>query len=132
MNHRLEGISTLYFVWNADWSLAGAVRAASDFVRGVESCALCEIVYDGVREKREWKACKSSIPVPIETMCRNKLPEPHSRAAGNEFPVVLAMIDGECVNLLGKSEIESCRGDVDKFKGLLLSKLGGDATGNNG
>jgi len=117
-----QNIETLYFVWNADWSIKGALQAATDFVRGVESCALCDIAYDGARKKTAWKECHASIPVPIETVYRNKLDDRLAVVAGDEFPVVLATIGGNPFKLLDKSEIESCNASVDAFKALLIEK----------
>jgi len=101
-----------------------ALKAASDFVKGVESCALCEIAYSGVKEKGAWKQCKASIPVPIEVLYRNKLDTRLSKAAGQEFPIVLAQINGQLQKVLGKDEIESCQGDVESFKALLTEHSG--------
>ena len=106
MSNAFKGIERLYYVWNADFSVKGAVKAAADFIRGVEECALCEIAYDGIRQKPTWKQCQESLPVPIETRCRNQLDEPLAHAAGGEYPVVLALVNGRIIKLLGSSDIE--------------------------
>lgn len=116
-------VDALYFIWNADWSLGGAVQAAADFVRGVESCALCDIAYSGVKEKGAWKDCKASIPVPIETLFRNELAARLEAAAGDAFPVVLAERGGTLERIMSPADIEACKGDVDAFKAALTAAL---------
>lgn len=122
------GISRLVFVWNADWSIGGALRAAADFVRGVESCALCDIAYSGIKEKRAFKDCKASIPVPIEALCRNQLDDRLAAAADGEFPAVIAERDGELSVVMGPAAIEACQGDVDAFKAALEAAVAAQAT----
>lgn len=119
MADAFDGIDALYFVWNADWSIGGALQATADFIRGVESCALCEIAYAGVKEKSGWKDCKASIPVPIETLCRNQLDDRLRAAAGDAFPVVLAERGDRVDVIMGPDAIEACQGDVEAFKAAL-------------
>lgn len=119
MRGAFEGIDGLYFVWNSDWSIGGVLKAAADFVRGVESCSLCEIAYSGVREKSEWKECKAAIPVPLVVLFRNRLDDRLAAVAGDAFPVVLAEVGQRIVIAMDAASIEACRGDVATFKAAL-------------
>lgn len=116
-------IESLYFIWNADWSIGGALQAGRDFVRGVESCALCDIAYQGVRQKSDWKACKAEISVPIQTLYKNQAEPELINAAQNRFPVVIAQSSAGLVKLLDKEEIEACHGDVQSFKQKLTRSM---------
>ena len=118
-----DDVEQFYFVWNADWSIAGALNAAKEFVQGVESCALCDIAYSGVTQKADWKACKASIPVPIETLYKNKLPEELVGFANDDFPLVLVKTFKATFKMLDNKQIESCEGDVEAFKDLILDTL---------
>lgn len=122
MSNDFQNIERIYYVWNADFSVKGALKAAADFVRGVEECALCEIAYSGVRQKPEWKQCQESLDVPIEAMCRNQLDDRLAEAADGEFPVVLAEVGGRVVKLMGSERIASCQGDVGRFKQALTER----------
>lgn len=117
-----ENIERLYYVWNADFSVKGAFKAAADFVRGVEDCALCEIAYNGIRQKPEWKQCQESLSVPIEALCRNQLDDRLVEAANGEFPIVLAEVNGRIVKLMGAEQITRCQGDVGRFKEALTER----------
>ena len=123
MDNHYARIDQLYFIWNADWSIRGAIDAARDFVKGVESCALCEIAYSGVVQKSEWKECNASIPAPVTILYKNKVPEPLLRVADGMFPVVIVETDGTLRRLLEKDDIEACQGSVNAFKTILEQKI---------
>lgn len=49
-------------------------------------------------------------------MYRNQLSEEAAKAAGHEYPAVLARVGNDTVKLLGKAEIDACDGDLDKVQ----------------
>ncbi|MCB9108375.1 MAG: hypothetical protein H6633_29620 [Anaerolineales bacterium] len=116
-----ENIEKIYLIWNADWSIG--VQAAKDFVSGIESCALCAIVYSGVKQKTEWKACQATIPVPIETVYKNKITGSLKAVVKEDFPAVVAETNKELIKLMGKAEVEACEGDVEKFRSALEQRM---------
>lgn len=116
-------VDCIYFVWNAEHNLKGACLAIADFVQNKHSCSLCEIAYHTVTQKGDWKDYKQALSIPVEEMYRNQLSEEGAKAAGHEYPAVLARVGNHTVKLLGKAEIDACDGDLDKFKELLDSRL---------
>ena len=119
MSGTYKGIEKLYFIWNSDWSLGGFLQGAKDYIEGTHSCSLCEMAYSGVKKKSEWKTCTSSVPVPIDAIYKNQIPEYLTAIVGTEFPVVAAKTKSGYVKLLGKEEIDGCSGSLEAFKKLL-------------
>lgn len=116
-------IDKIYFVWNEDFSLAAVFRAVGEVLRGKHSCSLCDIAYNRVTKKPEWKDYRRSLEIPSEELYRNQLIPTQREAAESEFPVVLADAGERVVVLLGKQEIDSCNGDLDTFKRKLNKAL---------
>lgn len=116
-------IERIYFVWNADFSLKGGIRALSDVLQQQHSCSLCEIAYHTITQKSGWKAYKKSLGVPCQEPCRNQLNRALVAAAGGKFPAVLAKTTDNAVVLLNNDDIDSCDGSLEKFKIKLDSKL---------
>ncbi|MCH9669766.1 MAG: hypothetical protein K0U76_14770 [Actinomycetia bacterium] len=122
-------IERLYLVWNAELSLMGGLTYVANRVRGIEECALCELTYDGLSEKADFKRCKRDIGLPFDGVYRNRLDSAQAAVAGDEFPCVLAKTPTGLVKLLGRTEIESCAGDLDRFADLLREAI--DRNGNS-
>lgn len=116
-------IDKIYFVWNADFSLAAAVRAVGEILRGEHSCSLCDVAYNRLTKKSGWKDYCRSLEIPSEELYRNQLTSIQDKAAEGKFPVVLADADERVVVLLRKQEIDSCSGDLDAFKRKLNKAL---------
>ncbi|MGH7285493.1 MAG: hypothetical protein ACRELY_28560, partial [Polyangiaceae bacterium] len=83
-------IKRLYLVWNADLSLKGGLAYVANRLRGTEECALCELTYDGLSEKSQFKQCKRDIGLPFEGVYKNRLDPEQSKVADGDFPCVLA------------------------------------------
>lgn len=118
-----EMIERLYLVWNADMSLMGGLAYVANRVRGIEACALCELTYDGLSEKADFKQCKQDIGLPVEGVYRNRMDPAQAAVAGDDFPCVLAKTSTGLVKLLSRIEIESCGGDLDRFADLLREAI---------
>ena len=116
-------IERLYLVWNAELSLMGGLAYVANRLRGTDECALCELTYDGLTEKPRFKECKQDIGLPFEGVYRNKMSSQQAAAAGDDFPCVLAERPTGLVKLLGRTEIESCQGDLDRFADLLRKAI---------
>ncbi len=117
-----KNIEKLYFIWNSDWSINGFFRGAKEYILNTHSCSLCEMAYSGIKKNPEWKKCTSSVPVPIDTLYKNQIPEYLESIVGTEFPVVVAKTKRGFVKLLGKAEIDSCSGSLTEFNKLLDQK----------
>ncbi|NEO83174.1 MAG: hypothetical protein F6J87_02770 [Spirulina sp. SIO3F2] len=116
-------VEKLYFVWNADWSLAGAMQAIQEWLTQTSTCALCEIAYAGIRPKAEWQQCQAAIPVPVEILCRNQLSPALQAASGDAFPVVIAQTAQGLILVLEREAIAACEGDVERFRVALEAAL---------
>lgn len=112
-------IERLYLVWNAELSLMGGLAYVANRLRGVDDCALCELTYNGLTEKPQFKQCKQDIGLPFEGVYRNRMDSEQAAVAGDDFPCVLAKTPKGLIKLLGRNEIESCDGDLDRFTDLL-------------
>ena len=108
-------IERLYLVWNAELSLTGGLAYVAGRLRGKDECALCEITYNGLTEKPEFKQCKRDIGLPFEGVYRNRMDAEQAAVAADDFPCVLGKKPTGLVKLLGRTEIESCAGDLDLF-----------------
>lgn len=121
--YALAMIERLYLVWNAELSLTGGLAYVANRLRGKDECALCELTYAGITEKREFKQCKQDIGVPFEGVYRNRMNVEQATAAAGDFPCVLAGTPSGLVKLLGRTEIESCDGDLDLFADRLRQAI---------
>ena len=117
--HAFEMIERLYLVWNAELSFTCGLAYVASRLRGMDECALCEITYDGLTEKPEFKQCKQDIGLPFEGVYRNRMDAEQAARAAGDFPCVLARTPTGLVKLLGGAEIESCAGDLDLFSDRL-------------
>jgi hypothetical protein len=114
-------VSEIILIYNADWSIAGAVEYLAETLRGTDSCALCEITHNAVSEKRDWKSCKAKLGVDVRGLYRNQL-TPELSAAARSFPCVLVAVDGGYQSLLDRKQLETCKGDPQVLLELLRSE----------
>ena len=112
-------VQRLVGVYDADGSLRGEVAYWIRARLGRAHCALCDITHSSVRERSEWKACRTSLPVPFELFHRDDQPPEVRAAAGTEAPYVLAATESDLVLLLDGDALESCGGEIDAFADAL-------------
>ena len=119
----MSAIQRIVFVWNADFSLAGGMRALKEVATGHHSCTLCAIAYHRIRQTRDWTAYKAELSkrygLVIKEPCRNQLKQAERAAADGDFPAVLAHTNKGVLKLLGSRDIDACRGDFARFKDKL-------------
>lgn len=116
-------VERLLLLWNADLSLTGGLAYVAQKLRGRDECALCELTYGAFGEKPRWKACKGDFGVPFEGVYRNHATDEQRRAAGDEFPCVLAQTSTGLFKLLHRRSIEECGGNLDRFADRLREAL---------
>ncbi|WP_306251695.1 hypothetical protein [Parvularcula sp. IMCC14364] len=126
-------ITKIYFVWNADKSLKGAVLGMIEVMRGIDSCSLCDITYNGLTPKPEWINYKAKLEsqhqVDITEYYRNKLPDTLAGFIRGKFPAIIGeRADGALLRLLSPSAIDECAGDLDQFMEVLDAELDYQAT----
>jgi len=112
-------VQRLVGVYDADGTLRGEVAYWIGARLGRAHCALCDITHSSVRERSEWKACRTSLPVPFELFHRDDQPPEVRAAAGTEAPYVLAATESDLVLLLDGDALESCGGEIDAFADAL-------------
>lgn len=116
-------IVRLIGVYDADGSLRGEVAYWVGARLGRRHCSLCEVTHGIFTEKRDWKLCRDSLPVPFETFHRDDQPDDVRRATGDRAPIVVAETDSDLVILLSGDEIASSRGDPERFAELIESAV---------
>jgi hypothetical protein len=125
-------VARLLLVYNADWSLMGGLRYASERIRtGRDPCALCDLTYDGLTENEQWKQCRLELGVPVEGVYRNHLDPPMRAASGGEYPCVLAEVDGGYVRLLSPNAFETCTAKTGEARVECLHAVLTDALAND-
>ncbi|MBM3675565.1 MAG: hypothetical protein FJW88_11600 [Actinobacteria bacterium] len=108
-------IRRLVGVYDADGTLRGELAYWVGARLGRAHCALCDVTHGLLRERRDWRACRSGLPVPFATCHRDDQPEAVRDAAGGVVPVVVADTDAGQVVLLGPDEIEACAGSPERL-----------------
>ena len=98
-------------VYNAEGTVRGELAYWVGRRLGRVHCALCDITHGSVRERSDWRAARSGLPVPFDTYHRDDQPPAARALAGNELPVVLGeRSDGVMVPLLGPFDLDGCHG----------------------
>ena len=112
-------IRRLIGVYDADGTLRGELTYWVNARFGKAHCALCDITHGLTRQKREWKECRSTLPVEFDTFHRDDQPD-HVRAAANDIaPVVVAETDDGVTLLLGPAELDACHGSTEAMMAAL-------------
>jgi len=123
----MKTIERIAFVWNADFSLSGGVRALKELVDGHHSCTLCAIAYHRITQTAEWKTYKQELAkrlgAEIRQPCRNQLTAAELKFAAEDFPTVLAHTSVGIVKLLSATEINACNGEFAAFRAKLDERL---------
>jgi hypothetical protein len=113
----IEGSSIvrLIGVYDADGSIRGELAYWIGARLGSRHCALCDITHGKVRERADWKECKSSLNVPFETFHRDDAPREILQLPGLQLPAVLAQTEVGYVPLLDPSELSQCNGSPESM-----------------
>jgi hypothetical protein len=125
-------IERITFVWNADFSVAGGLRALKEALEGHHSCTLCAIAYHRVTQTSAWTAYKTELAgrlrAEIREPCRNQLTAEESAAAASDYPTVLAHTATGVTKLLGSEDIDRCNGEFSAFRAMLDAAIGAHAS----
>jgi hypothetical protein len=108
-------IVRLVGVYNADATFRGELAYWVGARLGRRHCALCDITHGLIRERPEWSACRTGMPIPFDTVHRNDQPSLVREAAGAQAPVVVAETDDGHVLLLTPANIEACDGSIEEL-----------------
>src|SRR3954466_4013830 len=94
-------------VYDADSTLRGELSYWIGARLGRAHCALCDITHGLVRERDDWKRCRSTFAVPFDTFHRDDQPEAVRRVVGDALPAVAAETDEGVVALLDPAALEA-------------------------
>ncbi len=114
-------IRALVGVYNADSTLRGELAYWVGARLGRAHCSLCDITHGSIREKGEWKECRTGLPVPFDTYHRDDQPVPVKELIGAQLPAVVADTDHGLVMLLDPGSLERCSGSVDQLTDALTA-----------
>lgn len=105
-------------VYDADGTALGELTY---FVRarlGRAHCSLCDITHGRVRERDDWRACRSSLSVPFDAYHRDDQPAA-VRALGRPPLVAAEHDDGSYSVVLDADALASCAGSPERLVALL-------------
>ena len=106
-------IVRLIGVYDADGTVRGELSYWIGARFGRAHCSLCDITHGLLRERPEWRTCRSDLPVPFDTYHRDDQPESVRATIGDSAPAVVAETVGGTVQMLGPTELAECRGSID-------------------
>lgn len=112
-------VERLTGVYDADGSLIGELRYVLGKLLGSAHCALCDISHRGVREKSEFRQCRSELPVPFEVVHLDERSDEIARLTAGRTPCVVAHTSEGALILLDAERLEACEGEVGAFRGAL-------------
>jgi hypothetical protein len=108
-------IVRLVGVYDADSTFRGELAYWVGARLGRRHCALCDITHGTVRQRPEWKESQARLPVPFDTFHRDDQPDSIRTAAHGQAPVVVAATDAGHVLLLAPSDLNACKGSIDRL-----------------
>ena len=107
----MRTIERLVFVYDAKSGSLAAFASSARKMLLVKSCALCTITHGVLGERKEWRACRSMLPVPIDYHHRDDLPDTLRSITAGVLPCIAVVLDGGTPTILLDSiELEACAG----------------------
>ena len=108
-------VRRLIGVYNADGTVIGELSYLVGSRLGRKHCSLCDITHGLLRQKSEWQACRTALPVPFNTFHRNDQPHEVRLVTGDIAPMVVAQTDVTMIILLEPDVLADCGGSIDKM-----------------
>lgn len=103
-------VERLVGIYNASGTLWGELSYWLKARVGVAHCALCDITHGSVREKDEWKRCRSRLPVPVVTVHLDERDEAMAAFTDGRTPCVVAETADGLVMLVESDQLAACDG----------------------
>ncbi len=107
-------IISLIGVYDADGTVIGEVTYWLGARIGRAHCALCEVTHGLFTERDSWRRWRRSLPVPFELFHRDDAPS-EVLAMVDALPTVVARTADGLVELMGRSALEECSGELATF-----------------
>lgn len=118
----MSALLRLIGVYDADGTFRGEIAYWIGARFGQRHCALCDITHGMFRERSDWQACRSELPVSFDTYHRNDMPAA-VRDLGAELPAVFAETDAGVALVLGAAALTACGGDPQSLVDAIRSRL---------
>jgi hypothetical protein len=109
-------VDRLSLVYDARGGIVGELAYAVGRARGTRHCALCGLTHGRVRERREWRDFRTSLPVSVRAYHLNDQPDDVAAAAAGSAPAVVAHCGRDAVLLLDRPELERIGGELEQFR----------------
>jgi hypothetical protein len=106
----LTEVTELVGVYHANGTVLGELTYWIKARLGRGHCQLCDITHGSVREKSEWRTCRSSLPVPFTTVHLDERSPEVARATEGLTPCVVAVTAEGIRILLDPADLERCAG----------------------
>ena len=118
-----QTIVRLIGVYNAEGTLRGELAYWVGKRLGRTSCSLCDITHGSVRERSDWRRCRSALPVAFDTYHADDQPQPVRQVGGGQLPVVVVET-GRCfILLLGPDDLRACDASPDLLVDAIASAV---------
>ena len=118
-----QTIVRLVGVYNAEGTLRGELAYWVGKRLGRTSCSLCDITHGSVRERSDWKQCRTALPVAFDTYHADDQPQPVRHAGGGQLPVVVAETGGGFILLLASDDLRACDASPDLLVDAITSAV---------
>jgi hypothetical protein len=106
-------------VYHAEGTLRGELAYWFGKRLGRAHCALCDITHGSVRERADWKRCRTTLPVPFDTYHLDDQPDDVRALTAGRTPAVLADTTDGPVFLLGPDDLEEAQADPEALVVML-------------
>ena len=111
-------------VYDADGTLGGEIAYWIGARLGRAHCALCDITHGLVRQRAEWKTCRTGFLVPFDTFHRNNQPDNVRSALGGLYPAIVAEATSGLVVLLRPEQLDACGGSTERLVAMIGEQVG--------
>lgn len=106
-------VRRLVGVYNASGTPWGEISYWLKARVGGAHCALCDITHGSVREKSEWKQCRTQLPIPFETVHLDERDDALRSFTDGQAPCVVADTDDGLVLLVDDHGLSACAGSPE-------------------
>lgn len=100
-------------IYHANGSLTGELAYFVGKRLGRSHCALCDITHGLVSTKPAWQRCRVMLPVRFETLHLDERDDEMRALTEGRTPCVVVEGHGMREILLGRDDLEACKGSPD-------------------
>jgi hypothetical protein len=111
-------------VYDADAGLLGELAYLGGRLLGVTHCALCSITHGPTGEKPAFRRARGRLGPSFATLHRNEQPAALRAVTEGRTPCVVGETETGYEVLVGRAELEACRGDVGCLEAALDAAIG--------